>query len=49
MKRGEKLSLEQMRALLEASQEVCFTGHNRGNIYDWAGKQRDCRGATWAK
>ena len=38
MKRSEKLRLEQMRALLEASQEVCFTGHSRSDIYDWAGK-----------
>ena len=38
MKRGEKLRLEQMRALLEASQDVRFTGHNRSDIYNWAGK-----------
>jgi nucleoid-associated protein YejK len=31
---GEKLSLEQIRALLEASQEVHFTGHSREDIYD---------------
>ena len=35
---GEKLSLEQIRALLEASQEVRFTGHSRADIYDWIGK-----------
>ena len=38
MQGGEKLNLEQMRALLEASQELCFTGHNRSDIYDWAGQ-----------
>ncbi|GDY24093.1 hypothetical protein LBMAG56_54400 [Verrucomicrobiota bacterium] len=38
MQGGEKLSLEQIRALLEASQEVRFTGHSRGDIYDWVGK-----------
>ena len=37
MQGGEKLSLEQIRALLAASQEVRFTGHSRGEIYDWAG------------
>lgn len=38
MQGGEKLSLEQIRALLEASQEVRFTGHSRKDIYDWVGK-----------
>jgi hypothetical protein len=38
MQGGEKLSLEQIRALLEASQEVRFTGHSREDIYDWIGK-----------
>jgi len=37
MQGGEKLSLEQIRALLAASQEVRITGHSRGEIYDWAG------------
>ena len=34
MQGGEKLSLEQIRALLEASQEVRFGGHRREEIYD---------------
>lgn len=38
MQGGEKLSLEQIRALLEASQEVRFAGHSREEIYDWVGK-----------
>lgn len=38
MQGGEKLSLEQIRALLEASQEVRFTGHGREEIYEWIGK-----------
>jgi hypothetical protein len=38
MQGGEKLSLEQIRALLEASQKVHFTGHSREDIYDWVGK-----------
>jgi hypothetical protein len=38
MQGGEKLSLEQIRALLEASQEVRFAGHRREEIYDWVGK-----------
>jgi hypothetical protein len=32
------LSLEQIRALLEASQEVRFTGHSREDIYCWVRK-----------
>jgi transposase InsO family protein len=35
MKDGEKLSLEQMRAFLEASGEVCFRADHRGELYDW--------------
>ena len=38
MQGGEKLSLEQIRALLETIQEVRFTGHSREDIYDWVGK-----------
>ena len=38
MQGGEKLSLEQIRALLEATQEVRFTAHGRADIYDWVGK-----------
>ena len=38
MQGGERLSLEQIRALLEASQEVRFTGHSRTEIYEWIGK-----------
>jgi hypothetical protein len=37
MQGGEKLSLEQIRALLEASQEVQFAGHSREDIYEWVG------------
>ena len=35
MEDGEKLSLEQIRAFLEASGEVCFQAHNRGELYGW--------------
>jgi transposase InsO family protein len=38
MQGGEKLSLEQIRALLEASQEVRFAGHSRVEIYEWIEK-----------
>ena len=38
MQGGEKLSLGQIQALLEASQEVRFTGHRREEIYEWIGK-----------
>lgn len=35
MQGGEKLSLEQMRALVEASSEVAFEGQRRSEIYSW--------------
>ena len=35
MQAGEKLSLEQIRAFLEASDEVGFEGRNREEMYDW--------------
>src|SRR5271167_4024964 len=35
MQDGEKLSLEQIRALLEASEEVRFEGKRRQEVYDW--------------
>ena len=38
MQGGEKLSLEQIRALLEASQEVRFAGHGRTEVYAWISK-----------
>jgi transposase len=38
MQGGEKLSLEQIRALLEASQEIRFAGHSRKEIYEWVGR-----------
>lgn len=38
MQCGEKMSLEQIRALLEASQEVRFAGHGRAEVYAWIGK-----------
>lgn len=38
MQGGEKLSLEQIRALVEASQEVRFAGHGRAEVYAWIGQ-----------
>ena len=38
MQGGEKLSLEQIRALLKASQEVRFAGHGRTEVYAWIGQ-----------
>lgn len=38
MQGGEKLSLEQIRALLAASQEIRFAGHSRKEIYAWVGQ-----------
>src|SRR5712692_8752929 len=35
MQDGEKLSLEQIRALLEASEEVHFQGKRRPEVYEW--------------
>jgi transposase InsO family protein len=35
MQDGETLSLEQIRALLEASEEVRFRGKRRQEVYDW--------------
>ncbi len=35
MQDGENLSLEQIRALLEASEEVRFQGKQRQEVYDW--------------
>jgi hypothetical protein len=32
---AEKLSLEQMRAFLEASEEIHFEGERREEIYGW--------------
>lgn len=52
MQGGEKLGLDQIRALLKASQEVQFTGHSQEAIYEWVGKTlrehdyaNQCRGA----
>lgn len=38
MQGGEKLSLEQIRALLEASVEIRFAGHSRSEVYGWVGR-----------
>jgi transposase InsO family protein len=35
MEDGERQSLEQIRAFLEASGEVCFQAHNREELYGW--------------
>ncbi|MGI8741810.1 MAG: hypothetical protein ACR2NN_04420, partial [Bryobacteraceae bacterium] len=35
MQAAEALSLEQIRALLEASDEVGFKGQNREEVYGW--------------
>ena len=38
MQGGEKLSLEQIRALSEASQEIRFAEHSRSEVYDRVGR-----------
>ena len=35
MQGGEKLSLEQIRAFLEGSEEVSFEGKGLGEVYEW--------------
>lgn len=35
MRNGEKLSLEQIRAFLQASEEIHFEGKQRGEMYGW--------------
>ncbi len=35
MQDGKKLSLEQIQAFLEASEEVCFQAQDRGELYGW--------------
>lgn len=35
MQQAEKLSLEQIRAFLEASEDVHFEGEKREEIYNW--------------
>ena len=35
MENGERLSLEQIRAFLEASEEIEFAAANRQEVYDW--------------
>lgn len=35
MQGGEKLNLDQIQALLEATMEVRFAGHSRKEIYEW--------------
>ncbi|MDZ4801733.1 MAG: hypothetical protein SGI92_26550 [Bryobacteraceae bacterium] len=35
MKGGEKVSLEQIRVLLDATEDLRFAGHTRGEVYCW--------------
>ena len=35
MQAGERLSLKQIRAFLEASEKVQFEGRNREEVYGW--------------
>jgi hypothetical protein len=39
MEDGERLSLEQIRAFLEASEEVRFQAHDRGELYRWVNQR----------
>ncbi len=41
MQAGERLSLEQIRAFLEASDEVHFEGRNREEVYGWVDRVLD--------
>jgi hypothetical protein len=46
MENTEKLSLEQIRAFLQASQEVRFEGTRREEIYEWV-TQTICYQEYW--
>jgi len=47
MEDGEKLSLEQIRAFLEASEEVRFQAQDRGELYGWV--ERTLRQQNYAQ
>src|ERR1017187_5538645 len=52
MQDGEKLSLEQIRAFLEASEEVAFEGKRRAEVYDWITRllrRQDYPSSPWQK
>jgi len=38
MEDGERLSLERIRALVEASEEVRFHSQDRGELYEWVNR-----------
>ena len=38
MKAGEKLSLEQMQAFLEGSEEIRFEARGQADVYEWVGR-----------
>ena len=40
VREAERLSLEQIRAFLEASEEVHFEGEKREEIYGWVSRNR---------
>ena len=47
MQTGQKVSLEQIQAFLEASDEVAFEGCNRGEVYGWV--DRTLREQKWSQ
>ena len=47
MQTGQKVSLEQIRAFLEASDEVAFEGCDRGQVYAWV--ERTLREQNWSE
>lgn len=47
METASGVSLEQMRAFLEASDELAFEGRNRGEVYAWV--EQSLREQNWAK
>ena len=38
VRNGERLSLEQIRAFLDASEEIEFEAENRQEVYDWVAR-----------
>jgi hypothetical protein len=47
MQTGDRLSLEQIRAFLEASEEVQFEAHDRQQVYAWV--ERTLREQRWSE
>lgn len=47
MEAGKRISLEQIRGFLEASEEVAFEASDRGQVYGWV--ERTLREQRWSE